>query len=104
VVPIAWLANVSEAGVTATAPIAVPLSVTVCAVVPTVKARLPVRAPATVGVKVTLKVQDAEAASEVPQVVVRAKSPVIETPLTASATVALFLTVTTLAALVVAST
>jgi hypothetical protein len=52
-------------------------------------------------VNVVEMVQDAPAASELPQVVVRAKSPLTETPLMATATVPGLLTVTVCAALVV---
>jgi hypothetical protein len=62
---------------------------------------VPVRDPAAVGVKVMLMVQLPLAATELPHVFVCAKSPLATMLLTLSATDALLLTVTVLAALVV---
>ena len=52
------------------------------------------RVPVPVGVKVTLTVQDAPAASDEPQVLVCAKLPVVETPVIAAAAVPVLETVT----------
>src|SRR5262245_28157805 len=68
-----------------------------------VMVRVPVRAPAAVGRKLTLTVQDAPAAIEVPQELVWLKSPVTETPDTDAAAVPVLVTVTVCAALVVLS-
>jgi hypothetical protein len=78
-VPTGWLAKVRLVAdsVTAGVPVAVPVSATVCGLPAalSVMATAAVRVPVTVGVNVTETVQEALAARLVPQVVVRAKSP-----------------------------
>jgi hypothetical protein len=63
--------------------------------------RVPVRLPDAVGVNVTLMVQFAPAATELPQVLVWAKSPLAETPVRFSEALPVFASVTVCAALVV---
>ena len=64
---------------------------------------VPVRVPDAVGRKLTLTVQEAPAAIDVPQVLVCGKSPLTETPETVAAAVPVLVTVTAWAALVVLS-
>src|SRR5258708_4233899 len=63
--------------------------------------RVPVRLPDAVGVNVTLMVQFAPAATELPQVLVWAKSPLAATPVRFSEALPVFASVTDCAALVV---
>src|SRR5258708_19868731 len=63
--------------------------------------RVPVRLPDAVGVNVTLMVQFAPAATELPQVLVWAKSPLAETPVRFSEALPVLESVTDCAALVV---
>src|SRR5260370_10939115 len=63
--------------------------------------RVPVRLPDAVGVNVTLMVQFALAATELPQVLVCAKSPLVETLMTFSETLPVFARANDCAALVV---
>jgi hypothetical protein len=81
----------------------VPVRLAVCGLLPALSAmvRAPVRLPTRVGVNVTLIVHFAWAATEAPQVLVSAKSPVTETLVIASAVAWLLVSVTTLAPLVV---
>ena len=76
--PTFWLPKLTVVGVRDTA-VAVPLRLTVCGLPAalSVIARLAVRVPSAVGRKVTLMMQVALAASVVPQVVVREKSPAL---------------------------
>jgi hypothetical protein len=62
---------------------------------------VPVRVPDAVGRNVTLTVQDAPAAIDVPQVLLCAKSPVTETLAAEAVALPVFVTVTACAALVV---
>ena len=75
----AWLLKVRLIGVkvTAGAVVPVPVRLTVCVLglALSVTVRVPVRVPEAVGLKVTLIVQLASAFTEVPQVLVSAKSP-----------------------------
>jgi len=77
----AWFPNASDVGETVTGPLLLPLpeSGTVCGLPGALLAMLSVaeRVPAAVGVKVTVIVHEAPAASVDPQVVVRAKSPAL---------------------------
>ncbi len=63
--------------------------------------RVPVRVPVPVGVNVTLTVQDAPAPSDVPQPLVCAKLPVVETPVMDADALPVLVTVTCCAGLVV---
>jgi hypothetical protein len=72
----------------------VPVNATVCEPVGRVKVSEPVRVPVALGVKVTLAVQLLPAASELRQVCVWEKSPVVAKPLMATAVFALLVTVT----------
>lgn len=90
----------------AVAPSPVPVRATVCVLFATplllsVTVRVPVRLPGADGVKVTVIVQLALAATELPQVLVSAKSPPIPTLLMLSARVPVFDRVTVCAELVV---
>ncbi len=78
VVPRVWLLKVKLAGLTpAVGAVPVPLRLTVCGLVVALSVMLKVaeRLPGAVGVNVTLIVQVALAATELPQVLVSAKSP-----------------------------
>ncbi len=107
VVPTGWLANVSEeaerltTGAEAAAP--VPVKLTDCGLPEalSVMLRVPVRVPDAVGVNVTLMVQLAPAATELPQVLVWAKSPLAETLVRFSEALPVLESVTDCAALVV---
>jgi hypothetical protein len=107
VVPMVWLAKVSEVGekLTAGAGTAapVPVSVAVCGLPAVLSTMLnvPVRVPAAVGLKVTLIVQLAPAATEVPQVSLSAKSPVAEMLVMLKAMLPVLDSITLCAALVV---
>jgi hypothetical protein len=81
----------------------VPVRLIVCGlfVALSVMATVPLRAPAAVGVKVIEMTQLPRAATELPQVLVCAKSPLATILPTLKATEALLLTVTVLAAVVV---
>ena len=83
--PGAAMASAETLGVTAS-PAPVPVSATDCGEPAALSVTVmdPVRAPVAVGVKVTLMAQDAPAATEEPQVLVCAKSPVAATPLRVS--------------------
>lgn len=80
--PTPWLAKVSLVGVrlTAGATTPVPPSRIVCGLLGAllVIVRVPLRVPLAVGVKITLRVQEEPAASELPQLLVSAKSPFTE--------------------------
>ena len=80
-----WVNPLDEAGwfrarLVFTGPAPVPVSATVAGLFDALLAmvRLPVRVPDAVGVNVTLTVQEAPAAIDVPQAVVSEKSPVAE--------------------------
>jgi hypothetical protein len=102
-------AKVSEAGEmpasgAGVVPVPVKLTVWVLPAAPlllSVTVNVPVRAPAAVGVKVTLMVQESPTATLLPQLLVWEKSPVMETLATASAALPVLLRVTVCAALVV---
>jgi hypothetical protein len=91
----ATLPNTSVAGVTVTGTTPLPASDTVCGLLfaLSVIVRVPVRLPVAVGVNVTLTVQFAPAATEVPHVFVCAKSPETAIDDTLSAVPRLFVTV-----------
>jgi hypothetical protein len=107
VVPTGWLAKVSEeaerltTGAEAAAP--VPVRLTDCGLPEalSVMLRVPVRVPDAVGVNVTLMVQLAPAATELPQVLVWAKSPLAEMLVRLSEALPVLESVTDCAALVV---
>jgi hypothetical protein len=108
VVPTSWLPKVSDVGETlAVRETPVPLRLTVCGLplASSLMLREALRLPVAVGVKVTLMVQLAPAATDVPQVLLWAKSPalvpVIEMPLIVRAALPVLLRVTPCAALVV---
>jgi hypothetical protein len=104
VVPTAWEANVSEAAerlTPGTVPVPERATVRGLPVALSVIVTAPVRPPAAVGVNVTLMVQEAPAASEVPQAFVCAKSPVATMPEIASGAVPVLESVTVWAAEVV---
>ncbi len=84
-------------------PVPVPVSATVVGLFEALLAMVsvPVRVPATVGVNVTLTVQEALAAMDDPQVLVCEKSPVAVTPETDAAALPVLVTVTVCALLVV---
>src|SRR5947199_376563 len=96
-----WVLVLAGAGVGAA--VAVPERVTVCGLPAalSVMVTAPVRAPVAVGVNVTVMAQFAPAASDAPQVVVRAKSPVAAMPVMLNAALPVFESVTVCAALVV---
>jgi hypothetical protein len=107
-VPTAWLAKAGrldgERLTTGAVPVPVRATVWVLFATPlllSVTVRVPVRLPIADGVKVTVIVQLALAATELPQVLVSAKFPPIPTLLTLSATVPVFDRVTVCAELVV---
>jgi len=79
VVPTFWLLNVSELGARLGSAVPVPERLAVCGllVALSVTVKVPLRVPVAVGVKVTLIVQDAPAATELPQLFVSAKSPLL---------------------------
>jgi len=88
------LANVRDAGETATWTIPLPDRPTDCAIPPTLKESEPVRGPVAVGVNVTLKVQVAPLPAKVaPHVVLLPKSPLMAIPDIATGPAWLFFTV-----------
>ena len=107
VVPTVWLVKVSEeaerltTGAEAAAP--VPVRLTDCGLPEalSVMLKVPVRIPEAVGVNVTLMVQLAPAATELPQVSVSAKSPLAEILVIVKVAEPVLLSVTVCAALVV---
>jgi hypothetical protein len=107
VVPTIWPAKVSEeverltTGAEAAAPVPVRLNDCGLPEALSVMLRVPMRVPDAVGVNVTLMVQLAPAATELPQVLVWAKSPLAETPVRFSEALPVFASVTVCAALVV---
>ncbi len=110
VVPTVWLAKASEVAerlAVVAGAVPVPVRVTDCGLSEalSVMLRVPVRVPEAVGVKVTLMLQLAPAATELPQVLVCVKSPLF-VPVTAmlvrlSEALPVFESVTDCAALVV---
>ena len=80
-----------------------PVKLLVCGLLlaPSVTVRVPVRVPTTLGVKLTLMVHFAFPASEVPQVLVCEKSPVVAMPVIESDVLRLFVKVTLVGVLVV---
>jgi hypothetical protein len=95
--------NVKEVGVTVICAVPVPEKATDCAMPPTLKLRVPVRVEATLGVNTTLMLQDAAAANEAPQVLVCEKSVLAVMPVIETEPVWLFVIVTGLDALGVAT-
>jgi hypothetical protein len=89
--PTPTLVNARVAGVIVTGAIPVPvrLAIWVAGVALSVTVSVPVRAPVAVGVKFRVITQLPRAATELPQVLVWEKSPVVRMPLTASAVVVL---------------
>src|SRR5947209_3330431 len=87
------------------APAPVPESAMLCGLPASLSVMVtaPVRAPVAVGVNVTVMAQFAPAASDAPQVVVRAKSPVAAMPVMVRAALPVLETVTVCAALAVAT-
>jgi hypothetical protein len=109
VVPTVWAAYVALPGVNVTGAMPVPDSGTVCGLFAALSliVMLPVRAPSWVGVKVTLMMQFAPAASVLPQgfgLVAGAKSPLTTMLLMFSVELPVFATVTLLAVVVVPTT
>jgi hypothetical protein len=102
--PTATPVKLSEVGETETV-LPIPVRLTVCGLplALSLSVRVPVRLPVAVGVKVTLTVQTPLAEIPVPQVLVSAKSPVIEIPEKVSAAVPELVTVIDCAALVLAT-
>src|ERR1700674_4240312 len=109
VVPTVWAAYVALLGVNVTGAMPVPDSGTVCGLFAalSVIVMLPVRAPSWVGVKVTLMMQFAPAASVLPQgfvLATGAKSPLTTMLLMFSVALPVFVIVTLLAVVVVPTT
>src|SRR6185312_12106751 len=109
VVPTIWVPNVSVFADSVAVGVdesPVPDSATVCGLVValSVSVSAPERMPVTVGVNVTVIAQLAWAASDAPQVLVAAKSPVAAMPVNESAAVVLLVTVTVCVALAVFTT
>ncbi len=103
VVPTAWLGNKRLAGERLTAgAVPVPLRLTVCGLLLalSVMVRTPVRVPVAVGVKVTRIEQFAPGATELPQVLVWAKSPLVTMLAIVSGALPVLVSRTVLAALV----
>src|SRR6202007_1156019 len=106
-VPTVWLAKVSEGGerlATGAEPAApVPVRLADCGLPEALSAtlRVPVRVPEAVGVKVTLMVQFAPAARELPQLSVSEKSPLAEILVIVKVAVPVLVSVTAFAALLV---
>lgn len=99
---VAWFPKAIEVGVTLSGRRPVPVRLTLWAPpLLSVNARFPLEATALVGLKVTEKVQEAEAARLLPQVLVWAKGAGTDTPEIPRAAVVLLVRVTVLAALVV---
>jgi hypothetical protein len=92
VVPTATEPNPCVAGVRVIGAVPVPVKLAVCVPALSITVRVPVRAPVALGVKLTVMVQVAAAATEV-QVPVALKSPLADMLLTVSAAVPVFVRV-----------
>ena len=94
VCPITTEPNAREAGVIVIGVIPVPVRLAVCVPTPSLTVSVPVRAPRAVGLKVMVMTQFRAAATELPQVLVWVKSPLVVMLLTLSAAVPVFVSVT----------